>query len=190
VAVDIGHPDRPAGVAQPRQGARDQRAAAAEDERARVRRHDVAHRGAHGPGGGKHAIDPDHARGRVAAIAANADVEVAAILGPEARGQIALAQRRRRELGPTGPSDGIDRHADDGPGSRHRPMLPVPLAPTIYSWWRHGGVVLMGTRGLCTAELGVRFPPPPSIGRVSRSSVHRAVVGLKTALRRADLPTA
>jgi hypothetical protein len=28
------------------------------------------------------------------------------------------------------------------------------------------------------------------IGRASRSSVHRALAGLKTALRRADLPTA
>ena len=28
---------------------------------------------------------------------------------------------------------------------------------------RHGGVVLTGTRGVCNAELGVRFPPPPLV---------------------------
>jgi hypothetical protein len=37
-----------------------------------------------------------------------------------------------------------------------------------------GGVVLTGTRGVCNAELGVRFPPPPLSPRAN------AQAGLKT----------
>ena len=39
---------------------------------------------------------------------------------------------------------------------------------SLYPCSAPGGVVLMGTRGLCTAELGVRFPSPPSPTRRRR----------------------
>ena len=38
---------------------------------------------------------------------------------------------------------------------------PGGAPPSAYPQPRTGGVVLMGTRGVCNAELGVRFPPPP-----------------------------
>jgi hypothetical protein len=105
VAVDVRDADRAAGVAQPGKRTRDQRAAAAEHQRARTGRRDVAHGGSHGLRGGHDVIDSDHPGRRVTVIAAYADVEVAAIVGPEAGGQIPVAQRSRRELGPTGPPD-------------------------------------------------------------------------------------
>src|SRR5436190_15077070 len=46
-------------------------------------------------------------------------------------------------------------------GSGAEPGLPLP--------WT-GGVVLTETRGVCNAELGVRFPPPPSHRRFRSKS--------------------
>src|SRR5204863_9870576 len=43
-----------------------------------------------------------------------------------------------------------------------RVRRPGGAPPSAYPQPRTGGVVLMGTRGVCNAELGVRFPPPPS----------------------------
>jgi hypothetical protein len=178
MAVDVGHRERSARIAQADERTGHQRAAAAEEQRAAAVRRDLAHGGAHRLGRLQDAVDADDAGRRIAVFAADAHVEVAAVLGAEAGQQPAVADGRRRVLGAAGPPDGVDRHAHGDPASRHGPML----AADDLQLMRHGGVVLMGTRGLCTAELGVRFPPPPSLGRASRSSVHGALAGLKTAL--------
>jgi hypothetical protein len=66
-------------------------------------------------------------------IAADVDVEIAEVAGVEALQQPLLADRVRRELGATRPPNGIDRHADGGPGRGHGPMLSARPPPTIYS---------------------------------------------------------
>ena len=66
---------------------------------------------------------PDHAADRIALVTADPHVEVAAILGAEAREKPVPAHRGGRLLGPAGASDGIDRHSDGGPGSGHAPRL-------------------------------------------------------------------
>ena len=66
---------------------------------------------------------PDHAAVRIALVAADPHVEVAPILGADARRQVVLAHRGGRVLGPAGTPDGIDRHADHGPRGGHAPRL-------------------------------------------------------------------
>ena len=83
---------------------------------------------------------------------------------PPARdGRRGLRRARRRLRG--------GRRATPSTSTRRRPRPSPPacvrLRPSrrsraLYPLPARGGVVLMGTRGLCTAELGVRFPSPPS----------------------------
>ena len=132
---DAGQPDR---VAHARERARHERAAAAEHERALAGGDRVAHRRAHGDGGGEHALDADHAGLRVARLAADADVEVAAVGRAEPGEQARVAQRRGRVLGPALPAHRVDRHADRGPARLRHGSSPVSLSSTIRlpSAWR------------------------------------------------------
>ena len=119
MAVDVGHAERADGVAQPGERARDQRAAAAEQQRAPAGGDRLADGRAHRRRRGQHVRDADHAGLRVARVAADLHVEVATILGADARDEAAVAQRGRRVLGAAGPPDGVDRHPDHGPRLRH-----------------------------------------------------------------------
>jgi hypothetical protein len=115
VAVDVGHPERSDDVAQTRQRARHQRAAAAEHQRSPAVRHDVAHGRAHRPRRRQRVRDADHAGGRIALVTVDPHVEVAPVQGAEPRRQVVLAHRRGSVLGPAGTADGVDGHADRGP---------------------------------------------------------------------------
>src|SRR4051794_19940839 len=94
MAVDVGHRERSARVAQAGERTGHQGAAASEQQRAAAVRRDLAHRGAYDLGRLQDAVDADDAAGRIAAIPADAHVEVAAVLGAEARQQPAVAHGR------------------------------------------------------------------------------------------------
>src|SRR3954470_7184113 len=66
------------------------------------------------------------------------------------------APRRRRSLTGRPPLRGAGVYASGGAGDEDPVILGATLGVTP------GGVVITGTHRLCTAELGVRFPPPPS----------------------------
>ena len=144
MAVDVDHADPAQRIAGSGDGAHDQSAAAAEQQRATAlgqdaggRRTDVGRRRAHaGPA--------DDAADRVAVRSGDPHVEVAEVSGAEPRGQVTVPQRARRDLGPERRTFGrrshrVDRHPQTDPSPRrriHGALYPALAHVEVSSRWR------------------------------------------------------